>query len=155
MKVVIFGATGMVGSGVLRECLEDPGVESVLVVVRNSTGISEPKLREVVHRDFLDFGPIRPQLAGLDACFFCIGVTSAGMQEADYQRLTHDVTIAAAQALLAVSPGLTFCFVSGQGTDSTERGRVMWARVKGKAENALLRMPFKAAYMFRRESSSR
>jgi uncharacterized protein YbjT (DUF2867 family) len=149
MKVVLFGATGMVGSGVLLECLDSPRVESVLAVVRSVTGKSHPKLRELVHTDFLDFTTIAPQLSGLDACFFCLGATSAGMSEADYVRLTHDVTLAAANVLLSVSPQLTFVFVSGEGTDSTERGRSMWARVKGKTENDLLAMPFKAAYMFR------
>lgn len=149
MKVVLFGATGMVGSGVLLECLDSPRVESVLAVGRSVTGRSHPKLREIVHADFLEFKTIAAQLFGADACFFCLGVSSAGMNETDYRRLTHDVTLAAASALLAVSPHLTFIYVSGEGTDSTERGRSMWARVKGKTENDLLAMPFKAAYMFR------
>jgi hypothetical protein len=149
MKVVLFGATGMVGSGVLLECLDSPRVESVLAVSRSLTGRSHPKLREIVHADFLEFKTIAAQLFGADACFFCLGVSSAGMSEPDYQRLTHDVTLAAANALLSVSPKLTFVFVSGEGTDSTERGRSMWARVKGKTENDLLKMPFKTAYMFR------
>jgi uncharacterized protein YbjT (DUF2867 family) len=149
MKVVLFGATGMVGSGVLLECLDSPRVESVLAVSRSVTGRAHPKLREIVHADFLDFETITAQLSGADACFFCLGVSSAGMNEADYRRLTHDVALAAANALLTVSSQLTFVFVSGEGTDSTERGRSMWARVKGKTENDLLAMPFKAAYMFR------
>jgi len=149
MKIVIFGATGMVGEGVLRECLEDSRVESVLVIGRSKIRLTDPKIHEILHTDFLDFKPIESQFAGYDACFFCLGVSAAGMSEADYRRLTYDVTLAAAEAILAESPNLTFIYVSGEGTDSTEQGRAMWARVKGKTENALLRMPFKAAYMFR------
>lgn len=149
VKVVLFGATGMVGSGVLLECLDSPRVSSIIAVSRSTSGRAHPKLREIIHADFLDFGPLSAELAGSDACFFCLGVSSAGMSEPDYTRLTHDVTIAAANALLAVSPQLTFIYVSGQGTDGTEKGRSMWARVKGKTENDLLAMPFKAAYMFR------
>lgn len=149
MKVVLFGSTGMVGEGVLRECLEDVQVESVLVVGRNSVRLADPKIREILHTNFLDFKPIQSQFAGYDACFFCLGVSAVGKSEADYRRLTYDVTLAAAEAIVAVSPNLTFCYVSGEGTDSTEKGRAMWARVKGKTENALLRLPFKAAYMFR------
>ncbi|MDI1443521.1 NAD(P)H-binding protein [Polyangium sp. 6x1] len=149
MKVLLFGATGMVGQGVLRECLLDPDVESVLAVVRSATGRQHEKLREVLHEDFTDFSAIEGQLAGYDACFFCLGVSASGMKEADYHRITYDSTMAAAETLVRVSPGMTFIYVSGQGTDSTERGRWMWARVKGKTENALLRMPFKASYMAR------
>jgi len=149
MKVILFGATGMVGEGVLRECLEDARMQSVLVIGRSSTRLTDPKIREILHTDFFDFKPIQAQFAGYDACFFCLGVSAAGKSEDDYRRLTYDVTLAAAEAIVAVSPNLTFCYVSGEGTDSTEHGRAMWARVKGKTENALLRMPFKAAYMFR------
>ncbi len=149
MKVIIFGATGMVGEGVLRECLEDARVQSVLVVGRSRLRLTAPKIQEILHTDFFDFKPIQSQFAGYDACFFCLGVSAAGMSEDAYHRLTYEVTLAAAEALVAVSPNLTFCYVSGEGTDSTEHGRIMWARVKGKTENALLRMPFKAAYMFR------
>ncbi|HEV7506299.1 MAG TPA: epimerase [Thermoanaerobaculia bacterium] len=149
MKVILFGATGMVGEGVLRECLEDSRVQSVLVVGRSGVRLTDPKIREILHIDFLDFKPIQSQFAGYDACFFCLGVSAAGKSEDDYRRLTYDVTLAAAGAMIAVSPNLTFCYVSGEGTDSTEHGRAMWARVKGETENALLRMPFKAAYMFR------
>jgi uncharacterized protein YbjT (DUF2867 family) len=149
MRVILFGATGMVGSGVLLECLDSPRVSAVLAVGRSSTGVHHPKLREILHQDFLHFDSIRNEFVSFDACFFCLGVSSAGMKEADYRHLTHDVTIAAASAILAVSPQLTFIYVSGEGTDSTERGRSMWARVKGKTENDLLAMPFKAAYMFR------
>ena len=139
----------MVGQAVLRECLLDPEVERVVSVVRRATGTQHPKLREVVHADFHDFTSIAPQLTGLDACLFTLGVTSAGMSEQEYRRVTYDITMAAATMLLRLNPQLTFVFVSGAGTDSTERGRIMWARVKGAAENALLRMPFKGAYMFR------
>jgi uncharacterized protein YbjT (DUF2867 family) len=149
VKVVIFGATGMVGSGALLECLDDPRVISVLVVGRSSVGMTHPKLREILHQDFLDYSTIQQQFADRDACFFCLGVTSAGKSEDEYRRLTYDVTLAAAKAMVAVNPRMTFCYVSGQGTDSTGRGRVMWARVKGKTENDLLAMRFKAAYMFR------
>jgi uncharacterized protein YbjT (DUF2867 family) len=149
MNVVIFGASGMVGQGVLRECLADPGMERVLSVGRRATGQQHAKLRELVHGDMHDFSAIESELAGLDACFFCLGVTSAGMSEADYRRVTVDIAVAAAKALLAKSPGLTFVFVSGAGTDSSGRSRTMWARVKGEAENALLAMPFKGVYMFR------
>jgi uncharacterized protein YbjT (DUF2867 family) len=149
MKVVLFGATGMVGQGVLRECLADAGVESVLAVGRRPTGRSHPKLREIVHDDFLDFSAIEPELTGYDACFFCLGVTSIGLDEERYRHLTYDITMAAATALAKLNPGMVFTYVTGAGTDSTERGRVMWARVKGKTENDLLKLPFRAAYMFR------
>lgn len=139
----------MVGSGVLLECLDSPRVREVLVVGRSSTGVTHPKVREMLHQNFLEFKGMQSEFAGRDACFFCLGVSSAGMKEADYTRLTHDVTLAAASAMLAVSPQLTFIYVSGEGTDSSERGRSMWARVKGKTENDLLAMPFRAAYMFR------
>ena len=149
MKVVLFGATGMVGQGVLRECLLDPGVERVLAVVRTPMDQRHEKLRDLVVRDFLDFSPVERELAGYDACFFCLGVTSAGMNEEDYRRITYDVTMSAATILARLNPGLTFVFVSGVGADSSESGRVMWARIKGKAENAILRTPFKASYVFR------
>ena len=149
MRVVLFGATGMVGQGVLRECLLDPDVESVLSVGRSATGQQHVKLRELVHRDFLDFSPIESELSGFDACFFCLGVSSAGMKEDDYRRITYDFTMAAARTLARLNPNMTFVYVSGMGTDSSERGRTMWARVKGKTENELLGLPFKAAYMFR------
>jgi uncharacterized protein YbjT (DUF2867 family) len=150
MKVVIFGATGMVGKGALLECLDDERVESVLVVVRHPIDVSHPKLREIIHKDFVDFSGIQSQFADLDACFFCLGVSSVGMSESEYHHLTYELTLAAATAIAAVtSRRLTFCYVSGEGTDSTEHGRAAWARTKGKTENALLRLPFKAAYMFR------
>jgi uncharacterized protein YbjT (DUF2867 family) len=149
MKAVIFGATGMVGQGVLRECLLDQEVEQVVSVVRSASGQTDAKLREVVHSDFMNFSGIERDLADYDACFFCLGVSSAGMTEAEYTRLTYGITMAAAQTLVKVSPRMTFEYISGTGTDSTEKGRVMWARVKGRTENALLALPFNAAYMFR------
>jgi uncharacterized protein YbjT (DUF2867 family) len=149
MKVVIFGASGMVGQGVLRECRLDPEVTSVLSIVRSSTGQQHAKVREIVHKDFSDFSSLEPELCGLDACFFCLGVSSAGMSEENYRRVTYGIALAAAQTLVKLNPQMTFVFISGAGTDSSERGRVMWARVKGQTENALLRLPFKAAYMFR------
>ena len=150
MNVVIFGATGMVGKGVLLECLDDAHVSRVLDVSRRATEISHPKLREIVHDDFFDFTRVSSPFVDLDACFFCLGVSSVGMSESDYYHLTYDLTLAAATALAATAGArLTFCYVSGEGTDSTEGGRTAWARIKGKTENALLRLPFKAAYMFR------
>jgi uncharacterized protein YbjT (DUF2867 family) len=149
MNVVIFGATGMVGSGVLLECLADPRVRAVLVVGRRTVGITAPKLREILREDFTDFRPMQSEFTACDACFFCLGVSSVGMSEDQYRRLTYDVTLAAAETMAAANPGMVFCYVSGAGTDSTGQGRRMWARVKGQTENALLQLPFKAAYMFR------
>jgi uncharacterized protein YbjT (DUF2867 family) len=149
MRVLLFGASGMVGQGVLRECLLDPDVEIVVALLRSPTGQRNPKLRELIHKDFLDFSPIENQLSGFDACFFCLGVSSAGMSEEDYQRITYGFTLAAARVLARLNPGMSFIYVSGTGTDSSERGSSMWARVKGKTENELLRLPFHAAYMFR------
>jgi uncharacterized protein YbjT (DUF2867 family) len=149
MKVILFGATGMVGQGVLRECLLDPEVTSVLAVGRSPSGKAHAKLREVRHSNFLDYATIEPQLAGFDACFFCLGVTSMGLTEERYRHLTYDITMAAATTLAKLNPGMTFIYVTGAGTDSTEQGRVMWARVKGKTENDLFKLPFKAAFMFR------
>ena len=149
MKVILFGSTGMVGQGVLRECLLDADVESVLAVGRSLSGQRHTKLREIVHDNFLDYSPIESQLAGYDACFFCLGVSSVGMDEARYRQLTYDITLAAATTLAKLNPGMVFIYVTGAGTDSTEQGRSMWARVKGKTENDLLKLPFKAAYMFR------
>jgi len=139
----------MVGQGVLRECLLEPGVEQVLSIVRSTTGQQKAKLTELVHGDFFDFSGVESQLAGYDACFYCAGPSSAGMTEESYSRAIYDMTMAAAQTLVRPNPAMTFIYVSGAGTDSTEKGRTMWARVKGKTENALLRLPFKAAYMFR------
>lgn len=149
MNVLLFGATGMIGQGVLRECLVDPGVQRVIAVVRRPSGQTHEKLHEVVLSDVADLTPIEPEIAAIDACFFCLGVTSAGMTEEAYSRITYDLTLAVAQALLRTNPGMTFIYVSGAGTDSSERGRFMWARVKGRTENALLKLPFKAVYMFR------
>ena len=150
MNVIIFGATGMVGKGVLLECFDDARVERVLVVTRHPIDVSHPKLLEIVHQDFFDFSSIQSQFVDCDACFFCLGVSSIGMDESEYHHLTYDLTLAAATALASVTARrLTFCYVSGEGTDSTERGRIAWARIKGKTENALLRLPFKAAFMFR------
>jgi uncharacterized protein YbjT (DUF2867 family) len=149
MRVALFGATGMIGASALIECLGDPRVESVLVVGRRSSGVSLPKVTEIVHSDFFDFGPLEPRFADCDASFFCLGVSAAGMSEEAYHRLTYDLTLAAARSMATANPRLTFCYVSGAGTDSTERGRSMWARVKGKTENALLALPFKAAFMLR------
>jgi hypothetical protein len=139
----------MVGQGVLRECLLDAEVTQVLSVARRITGKQHPKLRELVHDDFTNFSGIANELAGYDACFFCLGISSAGMSEAEYARITFDVAVAAARTLLERNPGFTFVFVSGAGTDSTEAGGTMWARVKGRTENAILSMPFKAAYAVR------
>jgi uncharacterized protein YbjT (DUF2867 family) len=149
MDVLIFGATGMVGQGVLRECLLDPRVRSVLVVGRSSLGQQHPKLREIVVQNLFDLSALDADLATIDACFFCLGVSSAGMSEERYTRVTYDLTIAVAERLARLNPAMTFVYVSGMGTDSTERGRRMWARVKGRTENALLRLPFRGAYMFR------
>jgi uncharacterized protein YbjT (DUF2867 family) len=149
MNVLLFGATGMVGQGVLRECLLDPGVVSVQTVGRTATGAHHAKLRELLHNDLWHYQSLEAQLSGFDACFFCLGVASAGMTEENYERVTYGITMAAAEMLTRVNPQMTFIYVSGTGTDSSGRGRIMWARVKGKTENALLRLPFKAAYMFR------
>jgi uncharacterized protein YbjT (DUF2867 family) len=149
MKVILFGATGMVGQGVLRECLLDADVDRVLSIGRSDTGQSHPTLHEIIRKDLLDFSAIETQLSGFDACFFCLGVSSAGMTEQDYRRVTYDITLAAARTLVRLNPSMTFVYVSGAGTDSSERGRSMWARVKGQTENALLGLPFKAAVMFR------
>ena len=149
MHVLLFGATGMVGQGVMRECLLDPGVNLLQTVGRSATGVQHPKLREVVHNDLWHYESLAAQLSGFDACFFCLGVTSSGMTEENYERVSHGITMAAAEMLSRLNPAMTFMYVSGAGTDSSERGRIMWARVKGKTENALLRLPFKSAYMFR------
>lgn len=148
MNVLLFGATGMVGDAVLHECLADPRVKSVLAVGRSPLAISDAKLREVRKTDFFDYSDLEAELRSVDACFFCLGVSSVGMSEADYRRQTFDLTLAAGRALAAARPGATFCYVSGEGTDSSERGRMMWARVKGATENALLQSPL-TAYAFR------
>ena len=149
MKVIVFGATGMVGQGVLRECLVDAGVERVLVVGRSPTGQQHAKLHEVLHDNFTDFSAIESEFTGYDACFFCLGVSSVGMEPERYRHLTYDVTMAAANTLVRLNPGMVFTYVTGRSTDSTEQGPQRWARVKGKTETDLLKLPFKAAYMFR------
>ncbi len=149
MKVLILGATGMVGQGVLRECLLDPTVERVVTLGRSGTGQTDKKLTELIHADLFDLSAIEAQLTGFDACFFCLGVTSAGMTERAYSRVTHDLTLSVARMLAPLNPKMTFIYVSGMGTDSTEHGQRMWARVKGKTENALFDLPFRATYMFR------
>ncbi len=148
MKVLLFGATGMVGRGVLRECLLDPDVVRVVAVGRSSTGVQDPKLREILRDDLEDLSAIESSLTGLDACFYCLGVSSSGMRPVDYDRLTYGLTLAAAHTLCRLNPEITFIYVSGAGTDSSEKGRVMWARIKGRTENALLRL-LPNAYMFR------
>jgi uncharacterized protein YbjT (DUF2867 family) len=148
MKILIFGATGMVGQGVLRECLQADDVEQIAVVVRRASGIESPKVREIVRGDLSNYEGMEGQLAGFDACFFCLGVSSSGMAETEYVRITYGLTLAAAEALSRLNPEMTFTYVSGSGTDSTEQGSTMWARVKGRTENALLALPLKA-YMFR------
>ena len=149
MNVILFGATGMVGQGVLRECLLGHDIQQVLAVGRSATGQHHPKLRELTAPDLIDLTAIESKLTGYDTCFFCTGVSSAGMTEEKYTRLTYDLTLSVAQTLVRLNPTMTFLYISGAGTDSTEKGRSMWARVKGRTENALLRLPFKAAYMFR------
>ena len=149
IKAIITGTTGMVGKGVLLECLDNPAVSEVLIINRHSVNMNHPKLKEIIHDNFYDLAAIEQNLNGFDACFFCLGVSSFRMKEPAYNRVTYDLTLHVAQTLLRLNPAMTLCYVSGQGTDSTEKGRTMWARVKGKTENALLSMPFKAAYMFR------
>jgi uncharacterized protein YbjT (DUF2867 family) len=149
MKVLLFGATGMVGQGVLRECLLDSSITRVVTVVRKPTGRKHERLSEIVQPDLATLSSIERQLTGFDACFFCAGVSALGMSEQDYTRVTYDLTLGVAKTLLRTSPDLTFVYVSGAATDSSEKGRMMWARVKGRTENALLSLPFRAAYMFR------
>ena len=139
----------MVGEGVLHECLKHDDVESILSINRRPCNVAHPKLKELIHANFHDFSTIEDQLKGYNACFFCLGVSSVGMKENDYRRITYDITMVAAKSLSRFNPDMTFCYVSGTGTDSTEKGRLMWARVKGKTENELMKLPFKAAYMFR------
>jgi uncharacterized protein YbjT (DUF2867 family) len=149
MKVIVFGATGMLGQGTMLECIADASVTQVLAVGRGPSGFKDAKVRDLVVKDLTDYSGVASELAGFDACFFCLGISSAGMKEPEYTRITYDIAIAAAKALVAANPQLTFCYISGAGTDSSENGSSMWARVKGKTENALLKMGFKAAYMFR------
>jgi uncharacterized protein YbjT (DUF2867 family) len=149
LKVILFGATGMIGQGVLRECLLNPEIRQVKTIGRSATRAQHQKLHEIVHLNQFDYSDVVADLTGFDACFFCLGVSSAGMKEKDYERVTYGITLAAATILAQLNPSMTFIYVSGMGTDSTEKGRIMWARVKGKTENALLRLPFKAVYLFR------
>ena len=149
MNVVIFGATGMVGQGVLRECLLDPGVDRVVAVGRTAAGIVQLKFREIVLPDLMDLSAAEKDLSGFDACFFCLGVSSLGLTEPAYTRVTHDLTLSVARTLVGLNPQMTFVYVSGAGTESSEKGRSMWARVKGRTENALRGLPFRAVYLFR------
>ncbi len=149
MKIIIFGATGMVGEGVLLTTLEHPDTESVLVISRRPCEVTHAKIKEIIHKDFFDYSPVKTHLYGYDACLFCLGVSSIGMKEMDYTRVTYDLTLSAARALSALNPAMTFCYVSGAGTDSTGKSRQMWARVKGKTENDLRDLAFKASYAFR------
>lgn len=148
MKVILTGATGMVGEGVLHECLQHPKVEAVSVVVRKSSGVTHPKLTEIIHGDFFDLSAIELSLTGFDACFFCLGVSSIGMNETDYRKMTYTLTLNFAKTLAKFNKDVCFCYVSGASTDSSEKGKLMWARVKGKTENDLTKM-FSEAYMFR------
>jgi uncharacterized protein YbjT (DUF2867 family) len=149
MRILLFGATGMVGQGVLRECLLASDVEEVVAVGRTPSGVADPKLRDLVHADLFDYSAIEDRLTGFDACFFCIGVTSFRMDEASYTRLTHDMTLATASTLARLNPGMTFVYVSGAGADSSENGKTMWARVRGRTENALARLPFARVHAIR------
>lgn len=149
IKTILFGSTGMIGQGVLRECLENENVESILVINRQTCGISNPKLKEIIHKDLFDLSELTNEMTGYNACFFCLGVSSAGLNENEYHRITYDLTLNVARTLSELNKEMVFCYISGAGTDSSEKGRIMWARVKGKTENALLLLPFKKAYMFR------
>ena len=148
-KVIITGATGMIGKGILLECLDHVEISEVLVIGRSSIGMIHPKLKEMIHKDFMDFSKVEKQLEGYDACFFSMGISAAGLKEEQYRRITYDFTLALAKILLESNPNMTFNYVSGQGTDSSEKGRMMWARVKGKTENDLLDLGFKQAFVFR------
>jgi hypothetical protein len=149
IRAIITGSTGMVGEGVLHECLQHPLVDSVLVINRKPCGVIHPKLKEIIHADFFDLSPIADKLGGYNACFFCLGVSSVGMNKADYFRFTHDLTMHVAVTLSREDPDMVFCYISGAGTDSTEKGRSAWARVKGRTENELFKLSFKAVYAFR------
>ncbi len=149
INVILTGATGMVGEGVLHECLQHDAVEKILVLGRSSCGVTHPKLKEIIYPNFFDIQPLEPQLTGYDACFFCLGVSSVGMDEELYFQNTYILTLHFAQTVCKLNPGMVFCYVSGAGTDSSEKGRVMWARVKGKTENGLMKLPFRQVYNFR------
>lgn len=149
IRAIIFGATGMVGEGVLHQALKHSDVDSVLVIGRKASGVKDSKLKEIIHNDFFDYSAIESQLKGYNACYFCLGVSSLGMKEDDYTRITFDLTMKAGEVLAKLNPDITFCYVSGAGTDSTEKGKIMWARVKGRTENELMKLGFKAVYLFR------
>ena len=149
LNVLLTGATGMVGEGALHECLQHDQVEKVLVINRKPCGVQHPKLEEIIHEDFFDITAIAEKMSACTTCFFCMGVSSVGMKEADYHRLTYTLTLSFAETLVKKNPAMIFCYISGRGTDSTEKGRLMWARVKGKTENDLMSLPFKNVYAFR------
>lgn len=149
LKVIITGATGMIGEGVLYECLHHPEVEKVLVISRNPCGYTHPKLSEIIHKDLSDISSLSDSIKGYNACYFCLGVTSLGKNEEDYTRLTYTLTLNFATVLASINPEMTFCYISGASTDSSEKGKTMWARVKGKTENDLMKLPFKQVYNFR------
>jgi uncharacterized protein YbjT (DUF2867 family) len=149
IRAIITGATGMVGEGVLHECLNHPDVERVLVINRRPCQVAHPKLTEILHQNFKDLTPLQEKLKDYNACFFCLGVSSVGLSEEKYRELTYDIAFHAARLLVGINPSMAFCYVSGAGTDSSEKGRVMWARVKGKTENDILKLPFRGAYAFR------
>lgn len=149
IKAILTGATGMVGEGVLLECLQNNDVEEILIINRKSSGYTHPKLKEIVHKDFFNLEAVKDQLVGYNACFFCLGVSSVGMDKEEYYKLTYALTMGFAKVLSTNNPEMTFCYISGAGTDSTEKGRMAWARVKGKTENDLMKLPFKKVYAFR------
>jgi len=149
IRAIITGATGMVGEGVLQECLQSDAVEAVLVINRKLYGVSHPKLKEILHKDFFDISSIADQLTNYNACYFCLGVSSVGMNENDYSRMTYTLTMHVAETLSKLNTGMIFCYVSGKGTNNTEKGKIMWARVKGRTENDLMKLPFKSVYNFR------
>ncbi len=149
IKAVIFGSTGMIGKGVLYECLDSDSVKAVLVINRQTCGMKHPKLKEVIHKDFLDLSLLAVELSAYNTCYFCLGVSSAGLSEEAYRKITFDLTLSVANNLLKMNKAMTFCYISGAGTDSSEKGKRMWARVKGRTENALLALPFKKVYLFR------
>jgi len=148
-NVIITGTTGMVGEGILIQCLNSPEIDSVLVINRKPCGYAHPKLKEIIHQDFLDFSPLENQLAGYNACFFGLGISSVGVDDDTYYKMTYTLTMHVAQTLAKLNEDMTFCYVSGGGTDGTEKGRLKWARVKGKTENDLMKLPFEQVFNFR------
>jgi uncharacterized protein YbjT (DUF2867 family) len=149
IKAIITGSTGMIGRAVLLECLDNPYVSQVLVINRRSSSMKHEKLKQIIHEDLFNLSSIRNELSGYNTCFFCLGISSAGVSEDEYKHITYDLTLSIAKTLLEMNPGMTFCYISGAGTDSSEKGRSMWARIKGKTENALLDLKFKDSYMLR------